>query len=95
VELIAGDAIEIKEGKETMGEFSFVFEDLEDNWRDFGKEIEEKIRQSMKGVNHQLRQAGWTASEAMRKAADKMDESLRNRDGKVYGFSFDDRPDQP
>jgi len=95
VELIAGGAIEVREGKEAMGEFSFVFDDLEENWRDFGKEIEEKIKQSMKGVNHSLRQAGWQASEAMRRAADKMDESMRGRESKVYGFSFDDSKEAP
>jgi hypothetical protein len=95
VELNAGGSIVVKEGKETMGEFTFVFEDLEDNWRDFGKEIEDKIRQSMKGVNHGLRQAGWHTSEAMRKAADKMDEALQQRDGKVIGFSFDNEPAEP
>lgn len=95
VDLDAGGSITVKEGKETMGEFTFVFEDLEDNWRDFGKEIEEKIRQSMKGVNHGLRQAGWQTSEAMRKAADKMDEAFRQRDGKVIGFSFDNDAAEP
>lgn len=95
VMLNAGGEIKVRDGKETMGEFSFVFEDLEDNWRDFGKEIEEKIRQSMKGVNHGLRQAGWQTSEAMRKAADKMDEAFRQRDGKVIGFSFDNDAAEP
>lgn len=95
VELNAGGSIVVKEGKEYMGDFTFVFEDLEDNWRDFGKEIEEKIRQSMKGINQGLRQAGWQTSEAMRKAADKMDDALRQRDGKVIGFSFDNDSAEP
>lgn len=95
VELIAGDKIKVREGKESMGEFSFVFKDIEDNWRDFGKEIEEKIRESMKGVNHSLRQAGWQASDAVRRATEQVNETMRRRDGKVYGFSFDDRAEEP
>jgi hypothetical protein len=92
VELNAGGEIDVKEGKEAMGEFSFVFDDIGDTWRDFGKEIEEKIRHSMKGVNHQLRHAGWEASNAMRQAADKMDgfsRDFNSRDGRVYGFGFE------
>jgi hypothetical protein len=88
VELNAGGEIQVREGKEAMGEFSFVFEDLGDTWRDFGREIEEKIRHSMKGVNHQLRHAGWEASHAMRQAADKM-EGFAGHEGKVYGFGFE------
>ncbi len=95
VDLTAGGEIEVREGKETMGEFSFVFDELQNNWRDFGKDIEDKIRESMKGLNHTMRYAGWQASEAMAHAADKLDESLRGKDGKVYGFSFDDKPTQP
>jgi len=95
VELSAGGAIKVWEGKEAMGEFSFVFDDMEDTWRDFGREIEEKIRHSMKGVSHSLRHAGWEASHAMRHAADQVaDFSYGGRygpgnEGKVYGFGFE------
>ena len=95
VELIAGDSIKVREGKEAMGEFSFVFEDIEDSWRDFGREIEEKIRRSMKGVNHSLRHAGWEAGNAMRHAADKVQDFDfgKGSEGKVYGFGFDNNAD--
>jgi hypothetical protein len=98
VELEAGGEIKVREGKEAMGEFSFVFDDIGDNWRDFGREIEEKIRRSMRGVNHQLRHAGWEASNAMRQAADKMDDISRDfngRDSKVFGFGFEPKSDGP
>jgi len=99
VELNAGGDLTIKEGKEAMNEFSFVFDDLGDTWRDFGREIEEKIRRSMKGVNHQLRHAGWEASSAMRQAADKMEGFARSdipgHDGKVYGFGFEPEKGAP
>ena len=102
VELNAGGDIKVNEGKEAVGEFSFVFDDLEDTWRDFGREIEEKIRHSMKGVNHSLRHAGWEASHAIRHAADKFDNfvsvddsPVRDGEGKVYGFGFDPAADQP
>ena len=96
VQLSAGKDIEVREGKESMGEFSFIFEDLGDTWKDFGREIEEKIRHSMRDVNHSLRRAGWEASTAMRHAADRMDgfsRDFHNRDGRVYGFGFEtDKP---
>jgi hypothetical protein len=101
VRLSAGGEIKVREGKEAMGEFSFVFDDLEDTWRDFGREIEEKIRQSMKGVNHSLRHAGWEASNAMRHAADKVEGFTRTDDfghrseGKVYGFGFEPNASAP
>ncbi|MHC1739745.1 MAG: hypothetical protein AB9897_01395 [Anaerolineaceae bacterium] len=97
VELNAGGAINVREGKDAMGEFSFVFEDLGDSWRDFGREIEEKIRHSMKGVNHQLRHAGWEASNAMRHAAGHLDQFTQRPgpDGKVYGFGFGPDEESP
>ena len=101
VELVAGDKISVREGKESMGEFSFVFDDLEDSWKDFGKEIEERIRHSMKGMNHSLRQAGWQASDTVRRAAEKLenlsinvDDTPRGKENKVYGFTFDNAPGQ-
>ncbi|NMC85562.1 MAG: hypothetical protein GYA58_09775 [Anaerolineaceae bacterium] len=91
--LNAGGEVRVREGKEAMGEFSFVIEDINSSWHDFGREIEEKIRRSMKGVNHQLRHASWEASTAMRKAAEQMDQFSRNyqsgRDNRVVGFGFD------
>lgn len=89
VELIAGGDIEVGEGKGSTNQFSFVMNDIGDSWKDFGKQIEEKIRQSMKGVNHSLKQAGWQASEAMQQAADKMRDFEPVKDSKVFGFSFD------
>lgn len=92
VELKAGGSIEVREGKEAMNEFSFVFDNIGESWRDFGREIEETVKRSMRGVNHSLRHASWEASNAMRGAADKFDEFARKNsygpDGKVYGFGF-------
>jgi hypothetical protein len=84
INLTAGGDIAVVEGKETTHEFSFVFEDLGNTWKDFGKEIEEKIRESMKNVNHSLRHAGWMADEALQRATDKM----QSKESKVYGFTF-------
>jgi hypothetical protein len=96
VELFAEGEISVGEGKDSTNEFSFVFEDLGKSWHDFGKEIEEKIRHSMKGVNHSLKQAGWQASEAMKSATEKMQgfpfSGEFNKEGRVYGFSFDNKP---
>lgn len=89
IELQAGGEIEVGEGKGSTSEFSFVFRDLGENWRDFGKEIEEKIRQSMKGVNHSLKYAGWQTSDALQKASEKMRNLDLTGDSKVFGFSFD------
>lgn len=98
VELSAGGDIKVREGKEAMGEFSFVFDDMEESWRDFGREIEDKIRHSMHGVSHELRHAGWQASHAMHRAADKMADfsygGNYSGDGKVYGFGFGPQPAQ-
>jgi hypothetical protein len=93
VQLRAGGDIVVREGKESMNEFSFVFENLGDTWRDFGREIEDKVKRSMRGVNHSLRHASWEASNAMRGAAEKFDQFTRDTpkgdDGKVYGFGFE------
>jgi hypothetical protein len=88
VELDASGDIDVSEGKEATNEFSFVFENLGDSWRDFGKEIEQKIKQSMKSVNHSLQQAGWETEDALHRAAEKM----RSKEGKVYGFTFEGSP---
>ncbi len=85
VELQAGGDIDVSEGKESTNEFSFVFDNLGETWRDFGKEIEMKIKQGMKSVNHSLKQAGWQTEDALHRAAEKM----RAKEGKVYGFTFD------
>lgn len=87
--LDAGGEIHVGEGKDSTNEFSFVFEDMGKSWKDFGKEIEEKIRHSMKGVNHSLKHAGWQASEAMQRAAEKMHDFESSKNGKTFGFSFD------
>ena len=93
VQLIAGGDVAVREGKESVNQYSSVFKDLGDTWRDFGHEIEEKVRRSMRGVNQSLRQAGWEASNAMREATDKFDKFSRNfpseSGGKVYGFGFE------
>jgi hypothetical protein len=100
INLNAGGDIRVREGKEAMGEFSFVIDDINASWQDFGREIEEKIRRSMKGVNHQLRHASWEASNAMHKAAEQMDQFSRNyqsgHDSRVVGFGFDAKePESP
>jgi hypothetical protein len=99
VELKAGGNIEVREGKESMNEFSFVFDNLGDTWRDFGREIEDKVKRSMRGVNHSLRHASWEASNAVRGAADKIDQFTRDTpkdgEGKVYGFGFGTNDETP
>lgn len=85
LELNAQGDITVNEGHGASAEFNFDFEDLGATWHDFGREIEDKIRQSMKTVNESLKHAGWEANEAMQRATEKM----HSREGKVYGFSFD------
>jgi hypothetical protein len=85
LELNAQGDIRVGEGHGSTSEFTFDFEDLGETWHDFGREIEEKIRESMKNVNESLKHAGWEANEAMQRATDK----IRSKEGKVYGFSFD------
>jgi hypothetical protein len=94
IELNAQGDIKVGEGKESTNEFSFVFNDLGDTWRDFGREIEDKIRQSMKGMNHTLKEAGWQMSDAVQRATEKMHGFDVGKEGKVFGFSFD-KPGQP
>ncbi len=85
VTLEADGDISVNEGKESTNEFSFVFDNLGESWRDFGKEIEQKIKQSMKSVNHSIQQAGWQTEDALHRAAEKM----RSKEAKVYGFTFE------
>lgn len=85
IELNAQGEITVGEGRESTSEFTLNFEDLGETWKDFGHEIEEKIRQSMKTVNQSLKHAGLEANEAMQRATEKM----RSKEGKVYGFSFE------
>ena len=85
LDLNAQGDITVNEGHGVSAEFNFDFEDLGTTWHDFGREIEDKIRQSMKTVNESLKHAGWEANEAMQRATEKM----RSKEGKIYGFSFD------
>jgi hypothetical protein len=92
VVLNAGSEVEIREGKETVNEFAAIFDDLGSSWRDFGKEIEDRVRRSMRGVNHSVRRASWEASDAVRGVADKFDQFARNvnpgNSDRVVGFDF-------
>lgn len=101
--LEAGGEIEVSDHGDTPRDFEEVFDDLEDNWKDFGIELEERIRESLGLASETLARASHNAAHASNRAREKMDRAMRKIEEKTsnldqkkrfVGFAIDN-PSSP
>ncbi|HPS41942.1 MAG TPA: hypothetical protein PK040_05010 [Anaerolineaceae bacterium] len=97
VRLQAGGDIQVTDHKSSESDFEDVFQDISDNWKDFGIELEERIRESLGMASETLARVSQTSGAINDKVRSKIDRAMRKVEEKTsgdekkrfVGFAFD------
>ena len=97
VRLQAGGDIRVSDHQSPESDFEDVFRDISDNWKDFGIELEDRIRESLGMASETLARVSQTSGAINDKVRSKIDRAMRKVEERTsvddkkrfVGFAFD------